>query len=79
MLSDPPRSFSVHAVSLQVIEISLGASRGKMDDFPFAWASSGGLAEILTNDIDVCIRELVHRNINLSSLTVRSMNLRTCS
>lgn len=58
-----------------VIEISLGASRGKMDDFPFAWASSGGLAEILTNDIDVCIRELVHRNINLSSLTVRSMNL----
>lgn len=58
-----------------VVEISLGSCRGKMEDFPFSWASSGGLAEILTNDIDACVRELVRRNVSLSSLTVRSMNL----
>lgn len=70
-----PRELLGECGSSSVVEISLGAGRGRMENFPFSWASSGGLAEILTNDIDSCIKELVHRGINLSSLTVRSMNL----
>lgn len=70
-----PRNLLSACGSSSVVEISLGASRGRMENFPFSWASSGGLAEILTSDIDACIKELIKREVSLSSLTVRSMNL----
>ncbi len=70
-----PRDLLSACGSSSVVEISLGASRGRMENFPFSWASSGGLAEILTSDIDACIKELIKREVSLSSLTVRSMNL----
>ncbi len=47
----------------------------KLDGFPFKWFRLQDRIEIQTNDINTCIKQLLERNIDLSTLTARSQNM----